>query len=324
MHKLYSVDTVQGRATDSGIWKYIDPAGTIKHTEPKKPEPCDCEVTATKYAELSDDEKAMFKEDNAQYRVDIQSFKHECKPIGEMRSKIVDSLQKHHRPLIFGHMTCQEVLKQIKNRLEPAEDLQKLKIIDDYSKARSTPSNKKIEMWLMEWERLDIMIKRLKIADFSDYKLIQDFLSSANSLLPMWVTSKRMEIVKGANKSNLKFLDVILEFRQFWALTEFETESSISAFSATLQILNQPSRQPSRQSKHSNNNQGKQRDNSRPKKCICGNIHSGQDCSYLAEGKAPYDFDRGEEIISKFKDACDRPAFRGVRILLTGCLRLSR
>ncbi|KAI0999427.1 hypothetical protein K3495_g8769 [Podosphaera aphanis] len=112
-------------------------------------------------------------------------------------------------------MTCQEVLKQIKNRLELAEDLQRLKIIDDYSKARSTPSNKKKEMWLMEWERLNIMIKRFQIADFSDYKLIRDFLSSANSLLPLWVTSKRMEIVKEANKSNLKFLDVLLEFRQF-------------------------------------------------------------------------------------------------------------
>ncbi|KAI0995273.1 hypothetical protein K3495_g12909 [Podosphaera aphanis] len=59
------VDTVQGRATDSGVWKYIDPVGTIKHTEPKKPEPSDYKVTTTKYAELSDDEQAMFKEDNA-------------------------------------------------------------------------------------------------------------------------------------------------------------------------------------------------------------------------------------------------------------------
>ncbi|KAI0999428.1 hypothetical protein K3495_g8768 [Podosphaera aphanis] len=45
--------------------------------------------------------------------------------------------------------------------------------------------------------------------------------------------------------------------------------------------------------------------------CICGNIHSGQDCFYLAEGKAPPDFDRDEEIISNFKDACNFPAFRG-------------
>ncbi|KAI0998916.1 hypothetical protein K3495_g9280 [Podosphaera aphanis] len=81
-------------------------------------------------------------------------------------------------------MTCQEVLRQIRNRIEPTEDLQRLKIIDNYNKVRFTASTQKIEMWLMEWEQQDIMIKRLKIADFSDYKMIQDFLSSANSLLP--------------------------------------------------------------------------------------------------------------------------------------------
>lgn len=153
-------DTIQGHATDSGIWKFVNPSGNVIHEEPKKPIFSDYKSTATKLADLDDDEKTIFKEDNAQYRIDIQSFKHECKLIGELRSKIVDSLQEHHRRLIFGYMTCQEVLKQVKNRLEPAEDLQRLKIIDDYGKARITPSGKKIEMWLMEWERLDIMIKR--------------------------------------------------------------------------------------------------------------------------------------------------------------------
>ena len=82
-------------------------------------------------------------------------------------------------------MTCKEALLQIKNRLEPAEDLQQMKIIEEYAKARNPPTDKKMDSWLMEWERLEIMIKRLKMADFSEYKMIQDFLSASNTLLPM-------------------------------------------------------------------------------------------------------------------------------------------
>ncbi|KAI1006665.1 hypothetical protein K3495_g1552 [Podosphaera aphanis] len=132
-------DTIQGHATDSGIWKFVDPSDTVIHEEPKKPSFSDYKSTATKLADLDHDEKSIFKEDNAQYRFDIQSYNHECKLIGESRAKIVESLQEHHRRLIFGNMTCQEVLKQVKNRLEPAEDLQRLKIIEDYGKARITP-----------------------------------------------------------------------------------------------------------------------------------------------------------------------------------------
>ncbi|KAI0990906.1 hypothetical protein K3495_g17281, partial [Podosphaera aphanis] len=148
-------------------------------------------------------------------------------------------------------------------------------------------------MWLMEWERLDIMIKRLTIADFSDYKMIQDFLSSANSLLPMWVTSKRMEIVKETDKMKLKFLDVLLEFRQFWALTEFESKPTVSAFPATFQ---------SQESVTSGSNNTDNQKYQPGRNCLCGEAHKGEECFYLAEGKAPSGFNRDESIVNKFKD----------------------
>ena len=82
-------------------------------------------------------------------------------------------------------MTCREVLAQVKNRLEPNDDIQQMQVIEDYAKASHTPCAKNVDSWLMEWERLEIMVKRLKIADFCDYKFIQDFLSSSSPLLPM-------------------------------------------------------------------------------------------------------------------------------------------
>ena len=141
------IDVIQGHAIESGIWKFVDPTSAVYHKEPKKPEPSDYKRNAVRFADLDDDEKAMFREDNAQYRADIQSFKQECRLIGELRTKIVESLQENYRRLIFGNMTCREVLKKIKDRLEPAEDLQRVKSIDDYSRARSTPAAQKIEGW---------------------------------------------------------------------------------------------------------------------------------------------------------------------------------
>lgn len=111
----------------------------------------------------------MFREDNAQYRVDIQTHKQKMKLIGDLKEKIVESLHPSHRKLIFGHMTDGQVLKQIKDRLVPHEDLQKLKIINNYSKIRFTPIKGNIDPLLMEWGRLDIMFKRLNVSNFSDY-----------------------------------------------------------------------------------------------------------------------------------------------------------
>lgn len=103
-----------------------------------------------------------------------------------------------------------------------------MKIIDDYAKVRFPPVAKKVENWLMEWERMDIILKRLKIADSSDYKITQDFLTSTNSLRPIWVTNKRMEMVKLSNKNSIKFLNTLIAFRQFWSLTEFESSMTTS------------------------------------------------------------------------------------------------
>ena len=303
-------DTIQGEATHHGVWKFIDPTTNISPVEPQKPKPSDYKATASKLADLNEDEKIMFREDCAQYRVDIQLYKQECNLIGELRVKIINSLQDSHRKLIFGHMNCRDVLKQIKDRLEPALDLQQLQLIEDYSKLRTVPMKRNIDGWLMEWERFDIVAKRMKIPDFNDYKLIQDFLSNAKLLLPTWVVSKRMEIFKVSNKIELKFLNVLSEFRQFWAMEEFESNANIAAFPASLHgyeqshIQGEISSHTNKESKKLNYEPGQ------PRPCNCGEFHRGEECFYLAEGKAPQGFQRDERIIKKFQKACHRIPFR--------------
>lgn len=108
------IDMIEGHATDSGIWLYIDPMSSIAHNQPKKPEPSDYNPSVTSLSDLNEDEKLMYREDDVLYRVDIQSYRQEKKLIGELRSKIVESLHQNHRKLIFGCMSCSEVLLQIK------------------------------------------------------------------------------------------------------------------------------------------------------------------------------------------------------------------
>lgn len=161
----------------------------------------------------------------------------------------------------------------------------------------------------MEWERLDIMTKRLKVSDFSDYKLTQDFLTAANSLQPIWVTTKRMEICRAKDKTGIKFLEILTEFRQFWSLAEFESDNRTVALAASLQGLENPNNE------NINTQIDKKYDipdnnSSRPKTCRCGVDHDGRDCYYLAQGKAPNGFTMDEKILKKFKDACRRPNFK--------------
>ena len=65
-------DLIQGEAIHHGIWKYIDPTTNISHVKPQKPKPSDNKIAANKLSDLDENEKIMFWEDCAQYRVDIQ------------------------------------------------------------------------------------------------------------------------------------------------------------------------------------------------------------------------------------------------------------
>lgn len=65
------IDVIQGHTIESGIWKFVDPTTAVYYKEPKKPDPSDYKRNAVRFTDLDDDEKAMSREDNAQYRVDI-------------------------------------------------------------------------------------------------------------------------------------------------------------------------------------------------------------------------------------------------------------
>lgn len=162
-----------------------------------------------------------------------------------------------------------------------------MQILAEYSKARAPTISRNIDSWLMEWESFEIMIKSLKIADFSDYKLIQEFLSASNSLLPMWVTNKRMEIFKVSDKTSLKSIDVLLEFRQFWSLTEFENNLEISAFSASLQGIEQSSTTQLRNSHNLPTQKRTRRESGQVRSCPCGEAHPGEECFFFGRRKSP-------------------------------------
>lgn len=102
---------------------------------------------ATRYTNLDKYKKETFNVDNTKYQVDIQLFTQWFSLIGELRAKGVESLYENHRKFIFGLMTCWEILRQIKDSLEPAEDFQRLRIIDEYSK--NSHNTQQLKRWWM-------------------------------------------------------------------------------------------------------------------------------------------------------------------------------
>jgi hypothetical protein len=62
------IRSIQRRAETLGVWTYIDPAGSTELQDPSYPEPKNVKSTATKYSDLSDDEKEELKEQRALYR----------------------------------------------------------------------------------------------------------------------------------------------------------------------------------------------------------------------------------------------------------------
>ncbi|KAI0992844.1 hypothetical protein K3495_g15340 [Podosphaera aphanis] len=119
-----------------------------------------------------------------------------------------------------------------------------------------------------------------------------------------------MEVIKASNKTELKFLDVLSEFPQFWAMDEFESKANMAAFPASLHGFEQPFRQEEIISNKSQESKKKKFEPGQPRPCNCGEIHRGEDCFYLAEGKAPLGFEKDERIVKKFQKACHRIPFR--------------
>lgn len=52
-------DMIQGHAIDSDIWKFVDPSSIIVHGEPNKPKSTDYWSTASKFADVDEDEKSI-------------------------------------------------------------------------------------------------------------------------------------------------------------------------------------------------------------------------------------------------------------------------
>lgn len=60
---------------------------------------------------------------------------------------------------------------------------------------------------------------------------------AVNTLQQIWGTTKRMEICKTIDKTSIKFLQVLIEFRQLWSLKEFESEQKTVALAASFQCF---------------------------------------------------------------------------------------
>lgn len=179
------MDKLEGYALQMLIWIYIDPNGEaeLETTRPSIPE------ILRNYHEpqlIGSNEHQRYEIMGIfeQYRMDMRLFKRNEEIIADLRNKIFEALHPNYRRLIHAHMTCREILKVIRSYLEPTKAEQEHQIEYAFAVAHFVPAIKDVDAWVMEWERIEIIAKRLGMVSIVE-KLCYDFGCVSNSLLPI-------------------------------------------------------------------------------------------------------------------------------------------
>ncbi|KAI6249341.1 hypothetical protein HI914_02868 [Erysiphe necator] len=179
------MDKLQGYATQMFIWVYVDPDGEtdLESSRPSFPEILHSYYDSHLIGSV-ENKRFEFEKIFEEYRMDLQLFRRNEAVIADLRNKIFEALHPNYRRLIHGEMTCREVLRVIKSYLEPTRAEQEHQIEYAFAKAHIVPPIKEVDTWIMEWERIEIIAKRLKMTNLIE-KLSYDFGFVSNSLLPL-------------------------------------------------------------------------------------------------------------------------------------------
>jgi len=266
------IRSIQRRAETLGVWKYIDPAGAEELQDPSYPEPKDVKPTATRYSNLSEDEKEELKEQCALYRQSYKIARTARLSIDKVSVIIEQSINPAYLSILNAVTTTSEALKKLQDHLKLANDEAKEALKAKYWELCKPPTKAKVEQWTLDWETAYREAKRLEIMILDDEMMSQDFLTAVKKFTPDFSTN--WAVSKCASKQKLKFYETVKEFQRSFRLSELSqlSGSQPSAFAtATLQG----------QSKSPKNKASQDSQNKRP--YLCGEVHFLRKCPYLVK-----------------------------------------
>lgn len=291
------------------IWEFVDPQSVKTCNEPERPVPENYATGASSIIDLSPDEKELFKEDRIDYRLQISRYDTKQVALANLRTKIIESLPPAHRTMTYDCETVRDVLKQLVTRIKPTSDVQRVKLLDEYVQLCRGTTAKKVDEWLLQWERLVSDLNRLKLVEFDNTKVTKDFLDSARTLMPEFVISYRIAARSSGN--TLDFWETVREFRDTYH------EVAVQEKSAKHEVFTTSSFQGEKQENVQNRAETK---DSRPiPKCQCGVQHWYKDCPYISKQAQSKDWKPDSKIVAAIKekilssDSSEHPSFKYTR-----------
>jgi vacuolar-type H+-ATPase subunit I/STV1 len=180
------LEVVKSTAATGQVWEYVDPSKTEVPTlsEPHMPEPKDINSTATTIQGLSDAERLELREQRELYRFNLTRYDRRRNAWAELQRHIQSTVARSYVHHTFKCDTVHKMLVNLQKRLKPKDDVRRLQLIDQYRELQKPPTDKNIDSWLLNWEKVYKEASELddKIAD--KHSAVQDFLRAVSETAP--------------------------------------------------------------------------------------------------------------------------------------------
>jgi hypothetical protein len=154
---------VKVHALAGEVWEYIDPSKVEVPVlkEPTLPRPEDVNADITSYGRLSAEEKDDYKMLRQDYKLELDRYTRKKSALSSLCNHIQSSVSRSCLFYTYGTITVQEMLIELKKRLQPTDQLRELELSRKYSGLKKNPKNQDIIEWLYTWERYTTNVRRL-------------------------------------------------------------------------------------------------------------------------------------------------------------------
>lgn len=197
--------------------------------------------------------------------------------------------------------TPRAMLRALRTAVGYNDELVETQLEAEHKRLMKGPSRTKISAWVNDWITLLGKASSLTDSQFTEWRLVRDFINASAKSCPSFYHNKLNERVQPNAKNTMKLRDLCTTFLTMFAAQQ---HSGIGAFAATLQGLpeggNQDSQQPS--SQQSQQPQSKQHSRGKGKTtplCLCTDRHWFLDCPYIDPANRSANWNSDPEIAQR-------------------------
>jgi hypothetical protein len=302
-------ELIRVTAVRKGIFPLID----VKKDEAPMPleRPVRPPITAVKanapaYSYLDDDEKEYYKILLDEYKDNTRRYEQQEKALDEIFTLISDTTALHLRTYTRDLNTPYEILRALRQRLEPSSIVRSFDLSKEYQALKHTNKHTSVDRWLMRWETTYAAAVKFDIPDIQGQKPLWDFLTAVRAIDEAWGSSTLSNI-------QLKLIDepdkypsvtkVIEAFRNNMRFTKASAKNPPAATFATFQgdspeSVETPSKAPATTPSKATSTAASApsgEPQTRPT-CVCGDAHFFAECPYLHESNRPAEWLANKDV----------------------------